>query len=230
MSKVTTTYYTPPRRKKNNSNKTQLKNEASKRIFSALDNPLEATNYSYWNSGQFDSSDTKAVYSRKGMQTPMEREQNRKLEAMIGQEITAEGKITLQEQIDYLNDIELPKAICLLENAESYFEKTQANQEKNRVLDKIHELNTILAVSKCSQKNPSRRLVQIGSTVTVAFLSDGEREKFRIGGPQEAAFCANTISTASPIGHALLGKRVNQHVYYDSPDGKVGVVVVKIES
>lgn len=231
MSKVTTTYMDPRTIALIQANEKQLKNEASKKFFSSPDNPLEAANYSYFNGhGRFENSDTKQVYSRKNMQTPTEREQNRKLKSMIGQEITTEGKRKFQEQIDYLNDVELPKAIRLLENAESYFEKTQANQEKNRVLDKIHELNTILAVSKCSQKNPSRRIVQIGSTVTVAFLADGEQEKFRIGGPQEAAFCANTISTASPIGHALLGKRVNQQVYYDSPDGKVGVVIIKIES
>lgn len=227
MAKVITSYTNT----KKHPREKQQQSEASKIYFAPPDTTLEAANYSYFNGhGRFENSDTKQVYSRKGMQTPMEREQNRKLEAMIGQEITAEGRRKLQEQIDYLNEFELPKAIRLLENAESYFEKTQANQEKNRVLDKIYELNTILAVSKCSQKNPSRRLVQIGSTVTVAFLADGEQEKFRIGGPQEAAFCTNTISTASPLGHALLGKRVNQHVYYDSPDGKVGVVVIKIES
>lgn len=209
----------------------QLKNRMSKKIFSSPDNPLEASNYSYFNGhGKFENCDTKQVYSRKNIQTPTQREQNHKLAAIMGQEITPTGYHELEAQLDYLTNIALPNVKNLFTNAESYFEKTQTNEQKDLIISQIHDLTTTLAVSIPVRENHSRQLIQMGSTVTIAFLADGEKEKFRIGVPQEATICPNTISTSSPLGHALLGKRVNQQVYYNSSDGKIGVAIINIEN
>jgi transcription elongation factor GreA len=70
-------------------------------------------------------------------------------------------------------------------------------------------------------------IVSIGSTVVVDF--DGFEETFKIVGAIEAKPSAGKISNESPIGRALIGKRVGQTAQAPTPGGITKVKIMRIE-
>ena len=61
--------------------------------------------------------------------------------------------------------------------------------------------------------------VGIGSYVTVMDRSEDDDEVFQIVGSAEADPTRGRISNESPVGRALLGKRVGEEVKVPIPDG-----------
>ncbi|MFD9002643.1 GreA/GreB family elongation factor [Streptomyces sp. NPDC059582] len=73
---------------------------------------------------------------------------------------------------------------------------------------------------------PATDLVGVGSTVTVRFAG-GSVETFQIG--EVASASDQTLVTSdSPLGRALLGRRAGDSVRYATPAGKVTAVVVSL--
>lgn len=68
--------------------------------------------------------------------------------------------------------------------------------------------------------------VRIGSLVSIRD-DDGEAE-FRIVEPNEADAIAERVSAASPLGRALLGRRVGDLVRFRAPAGVLAVTVVDV--
>jgi transcription elongation factor GreA len=62
-------------------------------------------------------------------------------------------------------------------------------------------------------------VVGIGSFVTVVERGDREDEMYQIVGSAEADPTKGRISNESPVGRALLGKRVGDEVQVKIPDG-----------
>lgn len=69
-------------------------------------------------------------------------------------------------------------------------------------------------------------VVRIGSRVSVRDR-DGEAE-FRIVEPHEADAVAERVSAESPLGRALLGRRVGELVRFRAPGGVLAVTVVDV--
>ena len=70
--------------------------------------------------------------------------------------------------------------------------------------------------------------VKVGSRVTVT-AQDGQEEHYTIVGSAEAHPLAGRISNESPVGKALLGKRVGEKVQVMAPAGVVSYSVTHIE-
>ena len=69
-------------------------------------------------------------------------------------------------------------------------------------------------------------VVQIGSRVCIRDC-DGDAA-FRIVEPEQADAFADRVSAESPLGRALLGRRVGDRVQFRSPGGLLAVTVVGI--
>jgi transcription elongation factor GreA len=69
--------------------------------------------------------------------------------------------------------------------------------------------------------------VQIGSTVSVVD-SAHKTQKFTIVGAPEADPKSGKISNESPVGRALLGKRVGDEVQVSAPKGIMRFTISKI--
>jgi transcription elongation factor GreA len=98
----------------------------------------------------------------------------------------------------------------LAENAEY----TSAMQERENVETRIAELEHILLNVEVIKKPNGDTKVQLGSTVK---LKNGSEKEFQVVGTVEADPLNGKISDESPIGQALLGKKVGDEVEIKTP-------------
>ncbi len=68
--------------------------------------------------------------------------------------------------------------------------------------------------------------VTLGATVTVSV--NGEKKIYMVVGKHEANPAQGRISDVSPIGRALLGKKVGETAVFHAPSGPVEYTIVKI--
>jgi transcription elongation GreA/GreB family factor len=59
--------------------------------------------------------------------------------------------------------------------------------------------------------------------------ADGEAE-FAVVPPEDADAAAERVSASSPLGHALLGRRLGEEVRFRAPGGVLAVTVVDVRS
>jgi transcription elongation GreA/GreB family factor len=71
-----------------------------------------------------------------------------------------------------------------------------------------------------------RSVVRIGSRVCIRD-DDGEAE-FHIVEPSDADAFEGRVSSAGPLGRALLGRRVGDLVHFRAPGGELAVTVVEV--
>jgi transcription elongation factor GreA len=133
----------------------------------------------------------------------------------------------LQEEIDALEHElvhELPKEIKkaaalgdLSENAEYHM----AKQRQEFVKARVRQLGKRLAeLSMINMNNIPRDKVGLGSTVKVYDNTKGEEVEYKLVTSEESDVAAGKISTTSPIGRALLNKKVGDEAVVVTPNGK----------
>ncbi|MFO0782016.1 MAG: transcription elongation factor GreA [Candidatus Saccharimonadales bacterium] len=99
----------------------------------------------------------------------------------------------------------------LTENAE--YQSARAEQEKTE--DRISELENILLNVEIIKKPKGDSKVQLGSTVKLK--GDSKTKQFQVVGTVEADPLNGKISDESPIGQALIGKKVGESVEIVTP-------------
>ena len=136
-------------------------------------------------------------------------------------------KRKLQEEINALEHElihELPKEIKkaaalgdLSENAEYHM----AKQRQEFVKARVRQLGKRLAdLSMVNMNNIPHDRVGLGSTVKIFDNTKNQEMEYKIVTSEESDVAAGKISTTSPIGRALLNKKVGDEVIVDSPNGK----------
>src|SRR3989344_3168782 len=95
------------------------------------------------------------------------------------------------------------------------FEYQEAREEQTRLEQKIAQIEELLRNSSIIKKSASATTVRIGSKVKVRV--NGETAVYSIVGSNEAVPARGFISNESPIGRALLGKKVGDLVYAKVP-------------
>ena len=71
--------------------------------------------------------------------------------------------------------------------------------------------------------------VNVGTTVRVLYLDEGDEEEFTIVGARESDPMNNKISNESPIGVALLGHKRGETVSVEAPDGAYELKILEIK-
>jgi transcription elongation factor GreA len=136
-------------------------------------------------------------------------------------------KRKLQEEINALEHElihELPKEIKkaaalgdLSENAEYHM----AKQRQEFVKARVRQLGKRLAdLSMVNMNNIPHDKVGLGSTVKIFDSTKNEEMEYKLVMSEESDVATGKISTTSPIGRALLNKKVGDEVIVDSPNGK----------
>jgi transcription elongation factor GreA len=110
----------------------------------------------------------------------------------------------------------------LSENAEY----TSALNEQERVESRIAEIENILSNAEVIKKPKGDNKVQLGSRVSLK--GSGKTKDFQVVGTVEADPLAGKISDESPIGQALMGKKVGDQVEIKTPAETASYQVVSI--
>ena len=105
---------------------------------------------------------------------------------------------------------------------------TQLKEELEVVNDKIDDLTQALEVSQIITDKPRKNTtVSVGCTVKIR-LSGRQEKQFSIVSNMESDPTQNLISDKSPLGLALMGKRINDEVEVDAPVGKITYKIISI--
>lgn len=109
----------------------------------------------------------------------------------------------------------------LSENADYDTARDEQGQAESRIaeIEDILQNAEIIAVKKTGK-------VVVGSKVD---LKNGSKKvSYKIVGPVEADPIAGKVSNVSPIGKALLGKKVGEHIEIKTPKGTTKYTIEKI--
>jgi transcription elongation factor GreA len=112
----------------------------------------------------------------------------------------------------------------LSENADYH----KAKEDQGFLEGRIQEIEAILRSAVIIEKTASRDVVSIGSHVTIQ-EEDFPPETYHLVGPTEADPRNGKISHESPIGRALLDKKVGDVAEAEAPGGKIKFKILRIE-
>jgi transcription elongation factor GreA len=92
---------------------------------------------------------------------------------------------------------------------------------------KIQEIQAVLRIATIVEDKATSSYVSVGSEVVVAENGRND-ETFMMVGATEADPRNGKISNKSPIGSALMGKKVGETAIAETPGGKIEMKIVKI--
>lgn len=147
--------------------------------------------------------------------------------------LTPDGFNQLQEKLKKLEEEKRPQIVARLERARDMGDLAEnsdyqnAKDELSLIEGKILELQEIMARAEIVNKNKKCKAVVLGCQVRVQ--KDKEEHLFQIVGEWEADPTQQKISHSSPLGQALLGKRVGEEVEFEAPVGKIIYKILAID-
>jgi len=144
--------------------------------------------------------------------------------------LTRAGLQKLEQELDHLRTVRrqeiarrLHQALTegdILENAELEDARSEQAFVEGRILTLEGMLGNVVII----EEEGSHEVVGLGSRVTVV-EGDGPPETYHIVGSAEADPAKGLISNESPLGRALMGRKVGEEAVVSAPDG---VLVFKI--
>ena len=150
--------------------------------------------------------------------------------------LTQEGYDKIVAEHEELVSVKRAEVAARIKEAISYgdisenAEYDSAKNEQAELEEKIHELEEILRKAKIVQDEDVRGdTVNIGLKVTVQDLDTGDIEVYSIVGATESDPFNGKISTDSSVGMGLIGKKKNDTVAIEVPDGVINYKIMNIE-
>lgn len=139
--------------------------------------------------------------------------------------LTPEGKTILEQERALLRDVKRPQVLARIQelsadgDVSDNSEYEDVKEELVQLEFRLREIANFLEDAKVIVRAESNGIVAFGSTVTLVD-DQNEEETWVIVGPQEANPRAGRISNMSPVGSALIGKRVGDTVSVTAPGGQ----------
>lgn len=148
---------------------------------------------------------------------------------------TAEGLKKLREELDYLRDVERPRASRAIGEARDKGDLSEnaeydAAKEAQGMLElKIAKLEEVVANARVideSKLDVSKVLIH--STVKIKNRENGMEMQYKLVAQSEADLKAGKISVDSPIGKGLLGKQEGETAEIEVPNGTLQFDILEI--
>lgn len=150
--------------------------------------------------------------------------------------VTREGLERLKIELEQLREVRRPEIVAAIAEARSHgdlrenaaYDAAKNDQAMNE--KRIADLEVLLrnATIIDNDRGGDPNTVRIGSTVVVEV--DGDEERYTIVGAIEAKPTDGRISNESPVGKALLGKRVGQDAFVVTPRGQTTFRIKAVEA
>lgn len=149
--------------------------------------------------------------------------------------LTEEGLAQLKREYEELTKVKRPEILSrvsdarnlgdLAENAEYAAAREELSFIDGRI-DEIEELLKQVVLIQEEKGRAQKKIIDLGSTVVLDI--GGKKEIFTLVGEWEADPHAKKISHKSPLGKALLGRKVKEKVEVEAPAGKIFYSIIDI--
>ncbi len=149
--------------------------------------------------------------------------------------LTKSGLEDLKKEYEELAKVKRPEVVTRVSDARNQGDLSEnaeyvaAREELSFIDGRIDELEELLKqVSLINEVHGSKAgsAIELGSEVTLKI--DGKKEVYRVVGEWEADPAERKISHESPLGKALLGKKIGESVEVSAPAGKILYTIVSI--
>lgn len=147
--------------------------------------------------------------------------------------LTSKGLEDLKKELEELKNKRRPLVLERVSQARSMgdlsenAEYSAAREELSFTDGRIEELEELLKHAVIIENGNGHSTIALGSQVTVNVK--GKKEVFTVVGEWEADPKEKKISHESPLGKALIGKKVGETVEVEAPAGKVHYNIVSIK-
>ncbi|WP_447976792.1 transcription elongation factor GreA [Candidatus Nitrospira bockiana] len=149
--------------------------------------------------------------------------------------ITRKGYEALKAELDRLRKVERPKVIEAIAEARAHGDLSEnaeydaAKERQGFIESRINELEGKLADARIIETaNRTSDTVVFGAIVSLLDLQTNEKKQYMLVGQDEADLKNGKISVQSPVGRALIGKRIGDQVEVTTPSKVVEYEVLDI--
>lgn len=148
-------------------------------------------------------------------------------------ELTKKDIQMMREELDYRRIQLRPQLLEAVKEARAFgdlsenFEYKAAKQEKNRNESRIRFLENMIKTAVVLPEPEESDGVALYDKVTVFLEDEGDTEVYQVVTTMRQDALHGRISKESPVGSALLGKRVGDRIYIQVNDNYGYYVVIK---
>jgi transcription elongation factor GreA len=149
--------------------------------------------------------------------------------------ITKAGFEKLKKDIETIKNVSIPENVRDIEVARAHgdisenAEYSAAKERQSFLYGRKQELENQLALANViNLKGLTTDKVVFGCYVSLEDTDSGEKIKYQLLGPYESDINKNKISVTSPIGKALIGKRIGSEIIVQTPGGTRNFEVIDI--
>jgi transcription elongation factor GreA len=150
--------------------------------------------------------------------------------------ITKKGYDALKAELDRLRKVERPQVIEAIAEARAHGDLSEnaeydaAKERQGFIESRIAEIETKLADARVVEiAGRVSDTIVFGATVMVIEQESQAKRQYTLVGQDEADMKVNRISIQSPVGRALIGKRVGDFIEVKTPVKTVEYEVVEIK-
>jgi len=147
-----------------------------------------------------------------------------------------EGLAELKDEIDNLTNVKLPKVIIRVANAREQGDLSEnadyqsARDEQTFIQARVIEIEEIIARSKVVKNTKSLTTIGMGSTVEVIIKGKAAKKfTYHIVGEFESDPAEGKVSSSTPMGSAMMGKKKGDEITVHAPAGDIKYVIKDIK-
>lgn len=149
--------------------------------------------------------------------------------------LTPDGLSKLEKELDHLKTVKRREVAARIKQALEFgdisenSEYDDAKNEQAFVEGRIATLEKMLRNARViDQEDVDTEIVTVGSKVRLKDLERGEEYEYTLVGSAEADPASMRISNESPVGRAVIGKKVGEVVEVEVPAGTLKYEIVSI--
>ena len=147
--------------------------------------------------------------------------------------LTAAGYVELEQELNDLRVNKRAENVLAIKEARSHGDLSEnaeydaARDEQAKIEARIQELEYKLENATIIDSKDKTK-INVGCKVKILYVDDNEEDEYTIVGSLEADPFENKISNESPIGMAIIGKRVGDVVSVDANGSSYDVKILEI--
>jgi transcription elongation factor GreA len=151
--------------------------------------------------------------------------------------VTREGLEKLQQELKHLTEVERRRVADRIRQAREFgdisenSEYDDAKTEQGLLERRISEIQRRIRNAKVVDPSEAEQgSVDLGTRVTLRVVGDEKERTFQIVGANESDPQSGKLSHASPVGRAVLKRKVGEKVTVATPRGSTEYEIVNVEA